>query len=357
VAREDWMERLEISTQSERFIEDIAGTLPADFDATVNEIKHDFVREGKKIATRITSKMTLDGLTQAVPAMVGGSADLTGSNGTLATGMTLVTPDDASGNYIEYGVREFGMAAAMNGFALHGGFIPYGGTFLVFADYMRPAIRLSALMGARVIYVMTHDSIGLGEDGPTHQPVETLASLRAIPNCLVFRPADGVETAECWALALKAHETPSIMSLTRQGLVPIRVEHTDENLSAKGAYVLFEPDTGRDVTLLATGSEVEIAVAASDALAKEGIRAAVVSMPCFELFAAQDADYRAQVLGTAPRVGIEAAVSQGWGRWLGENSAFIGMDGFGASAPAPDLYKHFGITAKAMADAAKALIP
>ena len=357
VAREDWMERLEISTQAERFIEGVTGTLPTDFDATVNQIKRGFVADSKKIATRITSKITLDGLTKAVPTMLGGSADLTGSNGTLATGMTLVTPDDARGNYIEYGVREFGMAAAMNGFALHGGFIPYGGTFLVFADYMRPAIRLSALMGARVIYVMTHDSIGLGEDGPTHQPVETLASLRAIPNANVFRPADGVETAECWALALKAHETPSIMSLTRQGLVPIRGEHTDENLSAKGAYVLFEPEIGRDVTLMATGSEVEIAVAASEALAREGIRAAVVSMPCFELFAVQDADYRANVLGTAPRVGIEAAVSQGWDRWLGENSTFIGMDGFGASAPAPDLYKHFGITAKAMADAAKALIP
>ncbi|PHS24758.1 MAG: transketolase [Robiginitomaculum sp.] len=356
VTREDWMVRLELSPKSECFVQEIAGTLPEGFDDTVNQIKRDFVADSKKVATRITSKMTLDRLTVKVPAMLGGSADLTGSNGTLATGMRLVTPEDASGNYIEYGVREFGMAAAMNGMALHGGFIPYGGTFLVFADYMRPAIRLSALMGARVIYVMTHDSIGLGEDGPTHQPVETLASLRAIPNVHVFRPADGVETAECWALALKADKTPSIMSLTRQGLVPIRGEHTDENLCAKGAYVVFEPEIGRDVTLLATGSEVEIAVAASDVLAKDGIRAAVVSMPCFELFAAQGPAYRAKVLGRAPRIGIEAAVEQGWERWLGENGIFIGMDGFGASAPAPDLYKHFGITAKAMADAAKTLI-
>ncbi len=356
VQREDWLERLDRSPEAEKFSHDISGALPPGFDGVVERIKHDFVRNPKKLATRKSSKAVLDGLTRAVPNMVGGSADLTGSNGTLAEGMKLVTPEDARGNYIEYGVREFGMAAAMNGMSLHGGFIPYGGTFLVFADYMRPAMRLSALMGVRVVYVMTHDSIGLGEDGPTHQPVETLASLRAMPNCLVFRPADGVETAECWALALHHHETPSLLSLTRQGLEPVRVEHVAENLSARGAYVLYEPDSGRDVTLLATGSEVGIAVAASDRLAKEGVRAAVVSMPCFELFARQDDAYRQSVLGATPRVAIEAAVEQGWERWLGANDIFIGMHGFGASAPAPQLYKHFGITADAVIDAARQLL-
>ncbi len=356
VARKDWQERLGRNKLASHFTHDISGALPNDFDARIDAIKQGFINEPKKNATRITSKMTLDGLTKAVPNMVGGSADLTGSNGTLAVDMTLLTPDDASGNYIEYGVREFGMAAAMNGFALHGGFVPYGGTFLVFADYMRPAIRLSALMGLRVIYVMTHDSIGLGEDGPTHQPVETLASLRAIPNTYVFRPADGVETAECWALALKAHKTPSIISLTRQGLTPVRREHTDENLCAKGAYVLREPEGARDITLLATGSEVEIAMAAADVLALEGVRAAVVSMPCFELFERQSKVYQTEVLGSAPRIGIEAAISQGWDCWLGENGVFIGMEGFGASAPAPALYQHFGITADAVMAATKQMI-
>ena len=353
VERENWLERLDRSKDAEKFSHDLSGALPSDFDKVIEDIKHDFVRNPKKMATRKTSKAVLDGLTKAVPNMVGGSADLTGSNGTLADGMKRVTPDDARGDYIEYGVREFGMAAAMNGLSLHGGFIPYGGTFLVFADYMRPAIRLSALMGVRVIYVMTHDSIGLGEDGPTHQPVETLASLRAMPNLNVFRPADGVETAECWALALHHHDTPSVLSLTRQGLEPVRLKHVAENLSARGAYVLYEPDSGRDVTVLATGSEVEIAVAAADRLGKEGIRAAVVSMPCFELFAGQDRAYQCKVLGDVPRIAIEAAVEQGWRRWLSDGGIFIGMHGFGASAPAPQLYKHFGITADAVVDAAR----
>ncbi len=355
-AHKSWQSRLAQSGKAQQFTSEIAGDLPGDFDALVDGIKTSFVEQPKKIATRITSKMTLDHLVAAMPTMVGGSADLTGSNGTLANDMALVTPDNANGNYIEYGVREFGMAAAMNGFALHGGFIPYGGTFLVFADYMRPAIRLSALMQTRVIYVMTHDSIGLGEDGPTHQPVETLASLRAMPNCLVFRPADGVETAECWALALMAKSAPSIMSLTRQGLAPVRTAHTSENLCGKGAYVLRQTDGPRDVTLIATGSEVEIAIAAADALAKDGVQAAVVSAPCFELFADQSASYQASVLGEAPRIGIEAGVRQGWGLLLGDNSDFVGMDGFGASAPAPELYAHFGITAEAMVAAAKKLL-
>jgi len=241
--------------------------------------------------------------------------------------------------------------------ALHGGIVPYGGTFLVFTDYCRPAIRLSALMGVRVIYVMTHDSIGLGEDGPTHQPVEHLAALRAIPNLNVFRPADAVEVAECWELALAAATTPSILALTRQAVPALRSDGAAENRSAKGAYVLAEAHAGaRDVTLLATGSEVGVAMAAREALAKDGIGAAVVSMPCWELFAEQSVGYRAQVLGSAPRVAVEAAVAQGWERWLGESGSFIGMTGFGASAPAAKLFEHFGITATHVAAAARQLI-
>ena len=239
---------------------------------------------------------------------------------------------------------------------LHGGIAPYGGTFLVFSDYCRPSIRLSALMGQRVIYVMTHDSIGLGEDGPTHQPVEQLAALRAMPNLNVMRPADSVECAECWELALLAKHTPTILALTRQGLPLRRTTDSKGNLSAKGAYVLIEPEGTRDVTLIGTGSEVMLAVQAAKDLAKDGIKAAVVSMPCWELFEAQDESYHNAVLGSAPRVGVEAAAAFGWSKWLGPNGAFIGMHGFGASAPAQDLYKHFGITAEAVAAAARQLI-
>jgi transketolase len=249
------------------------------------------------------------------------------------------------------------MAAAMNGIALHGGLVPYGATFLVFTDYCRPSIRLSALMGQRVVYVMTHDSIGLGEDGPTHQPVEHLAALRAIPNLNVFRPADPVETAECWELALQTADTPSILALTRQAVPLLRTQATDENLSAKGAYVLLEAEGGkRDLTLLATGSEVGLAVEARTALAADGIKAAVVSFPCWELFAAQPVAYRKSVLGDAPRIAIEAAVEFGWERWLGDTGAFVGMHGFGASAPAPKLYEHFGITTAKVAEAARKLV-
>jgi transketolase len=308
-------------------------------------------------ATRNWSEATLDHLVLALPALIGGSADLTGSNNTKAKTQAVVTRESFAGSYIHYGVREHGMAAAMNGMALHGGFIPYGGTFLVFSDYCRPAIRLSALMRQRVIYVMTHDSIGLGEDGPTHQPVEQLASLRAIPNLNVFRPADGVETAECWELAVRPGDTPSILALTRQSVANLRTAHTEENLCAKGAYVLAETaGKMRDVTILATGSEVSLAVEARGLLAKAGIEAAVVSMPCWELFAGQPVAYRNEVLGTAPRVAVEAAVEQGWERWLGERGAFIGMAGFGASAPAPRLYEHFGITSAKIAEAARKLI-
>ena len=291
-----------------------------------------------------------------IPSLVGGSADLTGSNGTLTKLHTIVKRGDFSGNYIHYGVREHEMAAAMNGLSLHGGIVPYGGSFLVFTDYCRPSIRLSALMQQRVIYVMTHDSIGLGEDGPTHQPVEHLASLRAMPNLNVMRPADSVECAECWEVALLSKRTPTILALTRQGVPPLRKTHTEDNLSARGAYVLIEPEGKRDVTLIGTGSEVALAVEAAKTLEAEGIKAAVVSMPCWELFETQDEAYRNAVLGSAPRVGVEAAAEFGWSKWLGPDGAFVGMHGFGASAPAQDLYKHFGITAETIAAAARGLI-
>jgi transketolase len=290
-----------------------------------------------------------------LPALIGGSADLTGSNNTKTKAMAVVEPPDYRGTYIHYGVREHGMAAAMNGLALHGGFIPYGGTFLCFTDYCRPAIRLSALMGQRVIYIMSHDSIGLGEDGPTHQPIEHLAALRAIPNLLVFRPADTVETAECWAQALQERHRPSIIVLTRQALPALRLKYGKENLSALGGYVLAGAAGRRQATILATGSEVSIAMAARDLLQTENIGTAVVSMPCWELFDAQPETYRRKVLGRSRgRVAVEAASPFGWERYVGSADAFVGMRGFGASAPAPDLYKHFGITAEAVAALAKA---
>jgi transketolase len=325
-------------------------------EAAVSAAKSAFSREGAKLATRQSSQKVLEKLVPIVPGLVGGSADLTGSNGTLTKLHSLIKPGEFGGTYIHYGVREHGMAAAMNGLALHGGIVPYGGTFLVFSDYCRPSIRLSALMGQRVIYVMTHDSIGLGEDGPTHQPVEQLAALRAMPNLNVMRPADSVECAECWEIALLAKSTPSILALTRQGVPLLRKADSEENLSAKGAYVLIEAAGKRDVTLLGTGSELALAVEAAGKLAAQGIKAAVVSMPCWELFEAQPERYRNEVLGTAPRVAVEAASEFGWAKWIGAGGAFIGMHGFGASAPAQDLYKHFGITAEAVASAAKDVI-
>jgi transketolase len=332
----------------------IAGDLPLGWEAALDEFKAAMSVEAPKLATRVASQRVLEVLTASVPEMVGGSADLTGSNGTKTSRQVAVTREDFSGSYINYGVREHGMAAAMNGLALHGGLIPYGGTFLIFADYCRPAIRLSALMGKRVVYVMTHDSIGLGEDGPTHQPVEHLASLRAMPNLNVFRPADVIETAECWALALKHDATPSVLALTRQGLPTLRTEHTAENLCARGGYVLAEASGDRKVTLIATGSEVELAMAARTALEEEGTPTAVVSMPCFELFAQQDEAWRKQVLGPKTvRVGVEAAVRQGWDALVRSHGGFVGMDSFGASAPAGQLYEHFGITAGAVVAEAK----
>jgi len=332
----------------------LRGELPANWENTIAALKKRASADAPKVATRAASQTVLDALVPVIPEMLGGSADLTGSNNTKAAGMKPVTAQDYGAGYVYYGVREHGMAAAMNGLALHGGVIPFGGTFLVFTDYCRPAMRLSALMGIRVIYVMSHDSIGVGEDGPTHQPVEHIASLRAMPNMYVMRPCDTIETAECWAIAIAAKATPSVLALTRQALPTLRTGHTEENLAARGGYVLADAERKRQVTILATGSEVSLAMEARAKLKADGIDAAVVSLPCWELFDAQPESYREQVLGDAPRVAVEAAISFGWERYIGPKGAFIGMPGFGASAPAPALYKHFGITADAVVAAAKA---
>ncbi len=344
------------ATEKQNLGDPISGDVMGQVKSAMLDVKKAISSEAPKLATRQSNAKVLEALVPIVPGIVGGSADLTGSNGCKTSQYKAVTPDDFSGNYMHYGVREFGMATFMNGMSLHGGVVPYSGTFLVFADYSRPAIRLGALMGVRVIHVMTHDSIGVGEDGPTHQPVETLSALRVIPNLDVFRPADTVETAECWELALSAAKTPSVMSMTRQGLSTVRTEHTDENLSAKGAYVLVDCDGERDVTLMASGSEVEIVVAAAADLKAAGVNAVVVSMPCMERFAAQDHTYRQSVLGSAPRVACEAALRQSWDRWLGDHGAFVGMTGFGASGPGAELYEHFGITSANVASEAKAAI-
>ena len=318
--------------------------------------KVQFTADTAKRASRVWSQMSLEHLIAAVPQLIGGSADLTPSNGTKTKHYAPVSQGKFDGNYIHFGVREHGMAAAMNGIALYGGFIPFGATFLVFTDYCRPSIRLSALMEQRVIYVMTHDSIGVGEDGPTHQPVEHLAALRAVPNLQVFRPADALETVECWQLALASEGTPSVLALTRDAVpTVVRARKGDENLAAKGAYVVSGGVT-RDVTLLATGSEVAIAIDAAAALEADGVHAAVVSMPSFELFRAQPDAYQMEVLGKAPRVAVEAAIGQCWHEWLRKSDQFVGMSGFGASAPAKQLYEHFGITAKHVAGAAREAI-
>ncbi|HWB51237.1 MAG TPA: transketolase [Stellaceae bacterium] len=357
--RREWEGRLGKldAGKREAFQRRMRGALPAAMPAAIAKACDEFRAKNAKIATRVASGEVLNALVPVLPELVGGSADLTPSNNTKAKGQDDVAPPAYAGRYIRYGVRELGMAAAMNGIAAHGGLIPYGGTFLTFTDYARPAIRLSALMELGVIYVMTHDSIGLGEDGPTHQPIEHLAALRAIPHLNVFRPADPIETAECWQLALENRHAPSILALTRQGVPLLRgAPDGGENRSARGAYVLIEPNGTRHVTLLATGSEVSIAVEAQQRLADDSIRAAVVSMPCWELFERQDEAYHTAVLGSAPRVGVEAGVRMGWNRWLGRNASFVGMSGFGASAPAEALYPHFGITAERVADLARALV-
>jgi transketolase len=348
-ARRSWLKRLAKHAQRAEFERAVAGRLPEAWHEGLAALRAGLAEERPKLATRVASQRALEALVPAVPEMVGGSADLTGSNNTNVKGVPPIAPGNFAGRYVHYGVREHGMAAAMNGMALHGGIIPYSGTFLVFSDYMRPAIRLAALMRQRVIHVLTHDSIGLGEDGPTHQPIEHLASLRAMPNLFVFRPADAIETAECWELAVKRADGPSVLALTRQALPALRAD-SGENRCARGGYVLAEASAGpRRATLVATGSEVATAMAARGALEAEGIAAAVVSLPCWELFAAQDESYHREVLGGALRVGVEAAAGFGWGRWLGPEGIFVGMTGYGASAPAEDLFRHFGITPEAVA--------
>lgn len=319
--------------------------LPPSLAGAVDAYMDDLMADPQKVATRKASQMALEVINTVVPEMLGGSADLTGSNLTKTSGHSVVGADDFSGRYIHYGIREFGMAAAMNGLALYGSHIPYGGTFLVFTDYARPAIRLSALMKQRAIYVMTHDSIGLGEDGPTHQPIEHMMSLRAMPNLLTFRPADVVETMECWMLALENKAGPSVLSLTRQGLPQLRLEKSAANKSARGGYVLKDCDGAPKLVLVATGSEVEIALGVQAALAEKGVAARVVSMPCTELFDQQDAAYRESVLPAGVlKASIEAGTSFGWERYVGIDGLRFGIDSFGASAPAGDLYDYFGLT-------------
>ena len=355
--RAEWTERLAGCDKAVRgtFQAAIEGRLPAGFAAAVEEFKRKVSAERPKLATRVASGNVLDMLVALVPELTGGSADLSPSNNTRVKNTPTVTRENYGGRYIHYGVREHGMAACMNGLALHGGLIPYGGTFLQFSDYARPAIRLAALMRQRVVFVMTHDSIGLGEDGPTHQPVEHVAALRAIPNLLVFRPADAVETAECWQLALESRDRPSLLALTRQNLPTLRTEHTAENLSARGAYVALPAEGERRVTLFATGSEVSIAAEARERLQAEGIGTAVVSMPSWELFEEQDEAYQAEVIGEGTvRVAVEALVRLGWDRYIGRDGGFVGMKGYGESGPYQKLYEHFGITADATVTAVKA---
>lgn len=334
------------------FLDVIADKLPAGWDKELNELKRQAVKEKTKVATRKASQMCLEAIVPHIPEIVGGSADLAASNLTFTSASKTVTKDDYNGNNVMYGIREHAMAAIMNGMALHGGIIPFGGTFFVFSDYMRPAMRLAALMGIRVIYVLTHDSIGVGEDGPTHQPIEHLASYRCIPNILTFRPCDVVETAEAWQIALETEDKPSLLALTRQGL-PLLRRSAEVNLSAKGGYIIAGEDKKRQATIIATGSEVSLAVEAMNKLAEEGIKVAVVSMPCTELFDAQPIDYQEQVLGKAPRIAVEAASKFGWEKYVGLEGDIIGMDGFGASGPAEELYKYFGITVEEVADAVK----
>ena len=352
--RRSWIERTKRLNSVPRspFHDALNQKLPCEYGAAMHQLRERFGTERPTMATRQASQLVIDAIAEALPNLLGGSADLTHSNLTRAKTQRPVQPDCFEGSYIHYGVREHAMAAAMNGIALHGGFIPYGGTFLTFADYSRPAIRLAALMGVRVIHVMTHDSIGLGEDGPTHQPVEHLASLRAIPNVLVFRPGDAVETAEAWDCALQSQTSPSVLCLSRQAMPTFREESGEQNLVAFGAYVVVEPEHARDVTLIATGSEISIALHAAQLLASVSVHAAVVSAPCFELFRQQSREYRTAVLGRVPRIGVEAAVEGDWARWLGDDGEFVGMSGFGASAPAETLYREFGITADAVAKAA-----
>ncbi len=355
--REEWEKRLaaaggDIHVEFERRMR---GDLPAGFDAAMAGYRRKLAEDRPKVATRKSSEMALEIINGVAPETIGGSADLTGSNNTKTSQTKPITPGSYGGRYVHYGVREHGMAAAMNGMALHGGVIPYGGTFLCFSDYARPAMRLASLMGIRSIFVMTHDSIGLGEDGPTHQPVEHLAALRAIPNHFVFRPADAMEVAECWQLALESRGTPATIALTRQNLPAVRTEFREDNLCRYGAYELAPANGKAAVTIFATGSEVEIAVSARNVLQERGHPTRVVSVPCFELFEQQSAEYQTATIGNAPvKIAIEAGVREGWDRFIGTDGLFVGMHGFGASGTIEQLYPHFGITAEAAVQAAEA---
>ncbi|WP_420413416.1 transketolase [Roseibium sp.] len=355
-AHKDWQKRFNDADAEQRaeFDRRNRGDLPSGLKQAVLDYKKQLSEDLPTMATRKASEAVLGVLNEVIPETIGGSADLTGSNNTKTAQTLPVTPDDFSGRYIHYGIREHGMAAAMNGMALHGGLIPYSGGFLIFSDYCRPSIRLAALMNQRVIHVMTHDSIGLGEDGPTHQPVEHFAALRAIPNLTFFRPADVTETLECWQLSLESKDAPSVLALTRQNLPAQRKSYEEKNLCANGAYVLIESEDDAAVTIFASGSEVEIAVEAHKELTEVGIAARVVSVPSFELFEAQSADYQDAVIGSSPvKIAVEAGIRMGWDRFIGNDGHFVGMTGFGASAPYKELYEHFGITKDVVVAAAK----
>jgi transketolase len=356
--RKAWQARIQALAPEKRveFERRMAGRLPGALAGAVRKVKEEAAAKPPEVATRKASELTLEQLVAAVPEMIGGSADLTGSNNTKTKAMAVIGPGNFAGRFVHWGVREHAMAAAMNGIGLHGGLIPYSGTFLVFSDYCRPAIRLAALMGERVIHVMTHDSIGLGEDGPTHQPVEHLAALRAIPNLYLFRPADLTETAECWQLALEHAGGPSVLALTRQNLPAVRTVFEEKNKCARGAYELAPAKGRAQVSLFSSGSEVSIALAAKGELEKQGIPTRVVSVPCLDLFLAQDDTYRASISGEAPiKIAVEAAIRLGWDALIG-NGPFVGMHGFGASAPYKDLYRHFGINMEAIVAAAFAAL-
>jgi transketolase len=355
-ALKDWEARLAGTDATIRaeFNRRFNGTLPAGFDAAISAYKQKLAETKPTVATRKASEDALEVINGVVPETIGGSADLTGSNNTKTSQTKSITPTDFSGRYFHYGIREHGMAAAMNGMALHGGIIPYSGGFLIFSDYCRPSIRLAALMGIRVIHVLTHDSIGLGEDGPTHQPVEHMAALRAIPNLMMFRPADATETAECWQVALETANRPSGIALTRQNMVAARTTYSEKNLCALGAYDLVSA-TDAKVTIFATGSEVEIAVASAKVLEAKGISTRVVSVPCFELFEDQSPEYQKAIIGNSPvKIAVEAGIRQGWDHFIGSDGIFVGMNSFGASGPYKALYKHFGITVEAVVAAAEA---
>lgn len=357
--RKNWEKRLDsLDTDTKcEYERRMRGDLPKRFDKDIHAYKKQLIEDLPTMATRKSSQAALEIVNGALPETIGGSADLTGSNNTNTSQTAPITPDDYSGRFIHYGIREHAMAAAMNGMAVHGGLIPYSGGFMIFSDYCRPSIRLAALMGLRVIHVLTHDSIGLGEDGPTHQPVEQLASLRAIPNLNVLRPADATETAECWQLAIESPTIPSAIALTRQNLAPQRKEYEKVNLCSRGAYELAAADDEASVTIFASGSEVELAIEAKAILDAEGHPTRVVSVPSFELFEQQDKEYRVGTIGDAPvRIAIEAGIKQGWERFIGEDGIFIGMSGFGASGPYKELYEHFGITAAAAAKAASDML-